>query len=96
MTSYPQVMMYHPRIGIISPNGKMYMIQADLPDFMSDDEVLSTISKNLKARTAGDIVKALRSKHKRCSLNCSMRHVANHDELDAVSVYEWHTVCEKD
>ena len=62
-----RVVAYHPKIGVREVvNGRISVavIEADSPDWVSDDEVLREIGLGLKVKTAGEAVRALRVKRR--------------------------------
>lgn len=93
----PRVLAYHPRIGVRGKDGEIIVIQADLPDFAFQDEVLGMMGQVLHVETAGEVVEAIASGviakaclgHAGC-LNCSVEHsVQSSEDLDSLQVVDW-------
>lgn len=84
----PTVVAFHPRVGVRSKDGRLFVIEADLPDFADENEVLAVLAKELRVRTAGELVGAIASGAR--GLNCSVAD-APPSEGD-FSVFGWDSV----
>lgn len=78
----PEIISYHPQIGVMGKDGQVAVIRVDLPDFAQHEEVLELMGQTLKVETAGEVVKAIeggeyaeRLEAVGC-LNCSVEHAA--------------------
>jgi hypothetical protein len=54
-----KVLAYHPEIHVKKRDGGLVAIRADMPDWASDEEVLSQLARPVGARTVGELVEAM-------------------------------------
>jgi hypothetical protein len=62
VSSLPQVLAYHPLVGVRGLDDKVRVIRADLPDFVSHDELLGVLGRVLGVGTAGEVVEGICAK----------------------------------
>lgn len=55
----PQVKTFHARVGVRGRDGLVKVISADLPDFVSSDEILGDLGSHFGVGTAGELVAVL-------------------------------------
>lgn len=76
----PRILAYHPEIGIRNANGTISVIKMDLPDFQMTDDILRTLASTFSVKTAGELVKKLKS-----ALTTQKYAAANCDDAVIVS-----------
>lgn len=56
----PSIMAYHPEIHVQN-DGEHHIIKMVVPEFATDQQLLKSLATDLKAKTVGDVVQALKS-----------------------------------
>lgn len=84
----PTLVAFHPRVGVRSKDGRLFVIEADLPDFADESEVLAVLAKELRVRIAGELVGVIASGAR--GLNCSVADAPPSE--DVLSVLDWDSV----
>ena len=57
---FPQILSYHPKIGVKNGN-RVSLIQLDLPDFETTEEILSSLGKKFRSKTAAELIVKLKN-----------------------------------